>query len=89
MHGLIETGTMKVICTIKAQMWNRTTEMDIRRAFTAFQLMTILEENHHTLVLIEHDPLLYDGAAELVEDISRAISKAAKKAAVLLYSPGG
>lgn len=63
--------------------------MDIRRAFTAFQLMTILEENHHTLVLIEHDPLLYDGAAELVEDISRAISKAAKKAAVLLYSPGG
>jgi hypothetical protein len=28
------------------------TDLDIRRAFTAFQLTTILEENHHTLVLI-------------------------------------
>ena len=34
------------------------TELDIRRAFTSFQLMTILEENHHSFLVIEHDPML-------------------------------
>jgi hypothetical protein len=33
--------------------------MEIRRAFTVFQLMIILEEARHSLILIEHDPLLY------------------------------
>jgi len=28
----------------------------IRWAFTVFQLMTILEEAHHSLIIIEHDP---------------------------------
>ncbi|VVB63962.1 Uncharacterised protein [uncultured archaeon] len=51
-----------------------------------FKLMSILQETDHQVVLIEHDPLLYDGAAEMVEDVSRAIGEAAKKAAVLLYS---
>jgi len=31
-------------------------DLDIRRAFTVFQLMTILEEASHTLIIIEHDP---------------------------------
>ncbi len=75
---------MKVICTIKDQMWNRTTELDIRRAFTAFRLMTILEENHHTMVLIEHDPLHYEDYAELLDYASMAM----RQATVLLYAPG-
>lgn len=53
-------------------MWNRTTELDIRRAFTAFQPMTILEEARHTFVIVEHDPMLYEDAAEMVEYISNA-----------------
>jgi hypothetical protein len=32
------------------------TEMEVRRAFTCFQLMTVLEENHHSFLIIEHDP---------------------------------
>jgi hypothetical protein len=39
------------------------TELDVRRAFTSFQLMTILEENHHSFLIVEHDPLLYEDAA--------------------------
>jgi DNA polymerase I len=35
----------------------RFTALEVRRAFTAFQLMTILEENRHTLLILEHDPL--------------------------------
>jgi len=35
--------------------------------------MTILEENHHSFLIVEHDPMLYEDA------------DAAKEAAVLLY----
>ena len=50
---------------------------------TVFKLISI----DHQVILIEHDPQLYDGASELVEDVSRAIAESAKKATVLLYSP--
>ena len=48
--------------------------------------MNILQQADRQVIFIENDPLLYEGAAELVEDVSRAIGGAAKKAAVLLYS---
>ncbi|VVB68983.1 Uncharacterised protein [uncultured archaeon] len=38
------------------------TELEIRRAFTSFQLMTILEENLHSFLIVEHDPMLYEDA---------------------------
>jgi DNA polymerase I len=63
------------------------TSLEIRRAFTAFQLMTILEENHHTLLIIEHDPLLYEDAAEMVEYAARALKEASNNSVVLLYAP--
>jgi DNA polymerase I len=62
--------------------------LDIRRGFTVYQLMTILEEAHHSLILIEHDPHLYDDAQEMTEYIYHALSDAAKEAAVLLYAQG-
>ncbi len=62
--------------------------LEIRRAFTVFQLMTVLEESHHSLILVEHDPLLYEDAQEMVEYVSQALREAAKEASVLLYSPG-
>ncbi len=43
------------------------TELEVRRAFTSFQLMTILEENHHSFQIVEHDPILYEDAGEMVE----------------------
>jgi len=49
--------------------------------------MTVLEEAHHSLIIVEHDPMLYDDAAEMVEYVSHALSDAAKDASVLLYSP--
>jgi hypothetical protein len=60
--------------------------LEIRRAFTVFQIMTILEENSHTILLIEHDPSLYEDAKEMTEAVSKAIREASKDAAVLLYS---
>jgi DNA polymerase I len=63
-------------------------DLEIRRAFTVFQLMTILEEARHTLIIIEHDPLLYEDATGMIDLASQTMSDAAKEVAVLLYSPG-
>jgi hypothetical protein len=46
--------------------------LETRRAFTVFQLMTILEEARHSLIIIEHDPLLYEDAREMTEYVSQA-----------------
>ena len=43
---------------ILSRLHRRFTELEIRRGFTTFQLMTILEEACHSMI-IEHDPMLY------------------------------
>lgn len=63
------------------------TELDVRRAFTSFQLMTILDENHHSFLIVEHDPLLYEDAAEMVEYVAQHLRQTSREATVLLYSP--
>jgi hypothetical protein len=73
---------------ILSKLDRRFQDLEIRRAFTVFQLMTILEEARHSLILIEHDPLLYEQAVEMTEYISKSMSDASKEAAVLLYTPG-
>jgi hypothetical protein len=72
---------------ILSKLDRKFTDLEVRRAFTTFQLMTILEEIQHSLVIVEHDPLLYEDAAEMVEYVSHALSDTAKEAAMLLYSP--
>jgi hypothetical protein len=50
--------------------------------------MTILEEARHSLIIIEHDPLLYEDAQAMVEYVYQGLHDAAKEATVLLYLPG-
>ena len=63
------------------------TDMDVRRAFTCFQLMTILEENHHSFLIVEHDPLLYEDAEHMVEYVAQHLRQTSREATILLYSP--
>jgi len=63
------------------------TELEIRRAFTSFQLMTILEENHHSFLIVEHDPMLYEDAKEIVEYVAQALKQTSWEATILLYAP--
>jgi DNA polymerase I len=63
------------------------TELEVRRAFTSFQLMTILEENHHSFLIIENDPMLYEDAGEMVEYVAQALKQTSREATILLYSP--
>lgn len=57
------------------------------RAFTSFQLMTILEENHHSFLIVEHDPMLYEDAKQMVEYVGQALKQTSREATILLYSP--
>jgi hypothetical protein len=42
------------------------TEQEVRRPTPSSRLMTILQENHHSFLIVEHDPLLYEDAGEMV-----------------------
>jgi DNA polymerase I len=72
---------------ILGRLNRKITEMDVRRAFTVFQLMTILEENHHSFLIVEHDPLLYEDAEEMVEYLAQAFRQTSREATLLLYAP--
>src|SRR5512139_1345300 len=72
---------------ILSRLHRKFAELEIRRGFTTFQLMTILEEAQHSLIIVEHDPMLYEDAQEMTEYISKALKQASHEATVLLYSP--
>ena len=67
---------------------NRTSSnFEIRRPFTADQLLTALKEAGHTVIFIEHDPTLFDGADRLLTPVAAALRGAGREALVILYSP--
>jgi DNA polymerase I len=67
---------------------NRTSSnFEIRRPFTADQLLTALKEASHTVIFIEHDPTLFDGADRLMAPVAAALRDAGHEALVILYSP--
>jgi hypothetical protein len=66
----------------------RSVTIEIRRAFTAFQLLTILRESYHTILFVEHDPGLYEGSGkEAIPQVAQALKGAGQNAAVVLYTP--
>ena len=60
---------------------------EVRRAFTAHQLFTILKEVSHTVLLIEHDPTLFDGAAEMIPQIAGMLKDIGRESLVIVYTP--
>ena len=49
--------------------------------------MTVLEENHHSFLIIEHDPMLYEDAKEMVEYVAQSLKQSSRELTILLYSP--
>jgi hypothetical protein len=58
----------------------------VRRAFISFQLMIILEDNHHNFLIVQHDPLLYEDAGHMVEYVAQHLRQTYREATVLLYA---
>src|SRR5512137_2809772 len=54
---------------ILSRLDRKFTELEIQRAFTVLQLMTVLEGARHSLIIVEHDPMLYE-ESEMTEYIS-------------------
>ena len=61
---------------------------DVRRAFTASQLLSIAGEAHHTFVFIEHDPTLYSESEGMADYVALALRELSRESTVVLYSPG-
>jgi hypothetical protein len=74
--------------SILSRLHRNLTELKVRLGFTTFQTMTILAESHHTIIIIEHDPIIYEDSAEMVEYVTKAMRDAAQEATVLLYTAG-
>ena len=60
---------------------------EVRRPFTADQLLTVVHESGHTIVFVEHDPTLFDGADRLLDPVASALRQAGREALVILWAP--
>jgi hypothetical protein len=60
---------------------------EVRRAFTAHQLFTILKEVSHTVLLIEHDPTLFEGGETMLPQIAGMLRDIGRESLVILYTP--
>ena len=47
----------------------------------------MLREAGHTVVFVEHDPSLFDGAAAMLEPVASALKEVARESLVILYTP--
>lgn len=66
----------------------RTTgNFEVRRPFTADRLLAVVQESGHTILFVEHDPTLFDGAERLFDPVASALKQAGREALVLLWAP--
>jgi hypothetical protein len=72
---------------VLSRLDRRSIELIVRRAFTAVQLRTILEENHHPFLIVEHNPLLYERARDMAGQVAQALKQASREATILLFAP--
>lgn len=63
------------------------TTPEVRRGLASFRLMAILDENLHTVLIVEHDPLLYEGSVEMAECEARSLRQTSGVSTIMLYSP--
>jgi hypothetical protein len=64
-----------------------TSNFEVRRPFTADQLLGIIKEAGHTVIFIEHDPTLFESAERLIAPVGEALRDAGHGALVVLYAP--
>jgi DNA polymerase I len=91
-HLKLQRYKILFICGNYSRILNRLnrniTELEVRRAFTVFQLMTIQEENHHSFLILEHDPLSFeDVEKKMVEYLAQALRQNSREATIPHSSP--
>ena len=62
-------------------------KLQVRRALTAYQILSILDDTTESLILFEHDRTLYDEASDLIPTIGEMFSyKAGEGKTVILFA---
>lgn len=59
----------------------------LRRAANPYQILTILNEARHRLIIIEHDPSLYGDKGDVAEEIGRRCDEISGDATVIYFWP--
>ncbi|MDT8357414.1 MAG: hypothetical protein RQ758_02805 [Methanomicrobiaceae archaeon] len=72
---------------VLSQLDRRCPAFYIRRSFTVFQLLGILEEADEACIVLEHDRSIYDDAPELIPAVACALVDRAELATVVLIAP--
>ncbi|HOT06344.1 MAG TPA: hypothetical protein PLI05_01790 [Methanotrichaceae archaeon] len=49
--------------------------------------MTILEEIHHSFLIVKRDPIRCEDSKEMIEYVAQRMLQMSREATVLLYSP--
>jgi DNA polymerase I len=60
---------------------------EVRRACTARQLFVLLQGVCHTVVFLEHDPAVFDGAEEMIPYVGGILRDISRESLVVLYTP--
>ena len=60
---------------------------EVRRACTARQLIALLQEVRHTVVFLEYDPAVLDGAEEMIPQLGGILRDIGRESLVILYAP--
>ncbi len=67
---------------------NRTSgNFEVRRAFTVHQLLAILQEEYHSIIIVEHDPSLYEDAGEVKRVVPPTMKDVSRDSIFVLYAP--
>jgi len=62
-------------------------ELNVRGPSPTSELWTIVEENHHSFLIVEHNPLHHEGARNMAGHVAQALKQASREAPILLYAP--
>jgi hypothetical protein len=70
---------------ILSRLGHSAIELIVRRAFTSVQLKTLLEENHHPLLIVERRAS--ERARDMAGHVAQVMKQASREATILLYAP--
>jgi hypothetical protein len=60
---------------------------EVRRSFTVHQLLAVLREDGHSIVIVEHDPTLYDDAGDAKRVVPPTMKELSRDVLFILYAP--
>jgi hypothetical protein len=92
-HELLQRRRVLFVCgnysALLGRVGRRTPDFEVRRAFTVFQLLTVIGDADHSLVIVEHDRSAEGEEEEgVAEALACACAQRAREGGVLVLAAG-